>query len=164
LLQLTAVGSTPVQLVFANHIKWEIAAFTENCAKWISDPEMIDISQVGAMSSPQFQKLIKPLVGDAVCRDFQTMVYSISLAHTRQRNGEKHQHTLLELQRMGSTAGERVLRFLEKKITPQSLGSLSRDELQVLFLMIVGAILAIGYAQPVAESPSFPPIEVSCTT
>jgi hypothetical protein len=53
------------------------------------------------------------------------------------------------------------LAFLEKSLKPQSLGKLSKNELQVLFLMLIGTILAVGYAQPVDEFPPFPPTEVS---
>jgi hypothetical protein len=162
--QQIALGSTTVQLNFAAQIIWEISAFTEQSARWIGDPEMTDISQVGAMSSPQFQELIKPFLGDKISRDFQCMVYAISLAHNQQNSIHGHQYTFAELQKIGSLAGESCLRFLEKKLTPQSLANLSRNELQALFLMVVGTILAVGYAQPVGEFPSFPLDDVSFTT
>jgi hypothetical protein len=158
------LGSTPVELAFADDVKWEVGAFTEGCAKWISDSEMMGISQVGAMSSSQFQDMIRPFVGDAVCKCFQGMVYTLSLAHTQQSSAETHQYTAMELQRIGSLSGEHFLAFLEKSLKPQSLGKLSKNELQVLFLMLIGTILAVGYAQPVEEFPPFPPIEVSFLT
>ncbi len=155
------LGSRPVELAFANDLKWEVGAFIEGYAKWISDPEMMGISQVGAMSSPQFQDMIKPFLGDAVCNCFQGMLYTLSLAHTQQRTTEKHQYTVSELQRIGSLSGEHFLAFLEKSLKPQSLGKLSKNELQVLFLMLIGKILAVQYAQPVGDFPPFPPVEVS---
>jgi hypothetical protein len=158
------LGSTPVELAFADDVKWEVGALTEGCAKWISDSEMMGISQVGAISSSQFQDMIRPFVGDAVCKCFQGMVYTLSLAHTQQSSAETHQYTAMELQRIGSLSGEHFLAFLEKSLKPQSLGKLSKNELQVLFLMLIGTILAVGYAQPVEEFPPFPPIEVSFLT
>jgi hypothetical protein len=163
MIQQTVLRSTPVRLGFEDHVTWEIGPFTEECARWISDPDLSNISQVGTMSSPQFQALIKASVGEAASNDFQSMVHAISLAHTLTTTAFKHMYTALELQRIGSLAGERLLSFLEKSLTAQSLGTLSKYELQVLFLMIVGTILAIGYAQPVIESPPFPPMEVSFT-
>jgi len=161
IVQQTALRSSPVQLAFVDYVRWEISAFTAECARWIADPDLTNISQVGAMSSPQFQSMIKSSVGEAISNDFQSMIYAISLAHTQQETGEKHMYTTLELQRIGSLAGERLLCFLEKMLTAQSLGKLSRNDLQVLFLMTVGTLLAIGYARPVSESPPFPPIDVS---
>jgi len=168
MVKQTVLRSMPVQLGFDDHVTWEIGPFSEECARWISGPGLSDpglgaTSQVGAMSSPQFQSLIKASVGEAASNDFQSMIYAISLAHIRTTTGMKHMYTALELQRIGSMAGERLLSFLEKRLTAQSLTSLSRSELQVLFLMIVGTILAIGHAQPVTESPPFPPMEVSFT-
>ncbi|PMD33109.1 hypothetical protein L207DRAFT_639814 [Hyaloscypha variabilis F] len=157
--QQTVLRSTPVQLGFLDHLTWEIDPFTEECARWISDPDLNNICQVGVMSSLQFQTLIKASVGEAASNDFQSMIYAISLAHTQPKTGAKHMYTALELQGIGSLGGERLLSFLEKRLTAQSLGTLSKNELQVLFLMIVGTILAIGYAQPVTESPPFPPME-----
>lgn len=125
---------------------------------------MTGISQVGAMSSPEFQELIKPSVGDGISRDFRCMLYAISLAHTQQYSTQRHEYIVIELQTIGCLAGERCLRFLDKKLTPQSLGSLSRNELQALFLMVLGTVLAIGYAQPVAQSPPFPSPQVSSAT
>jgi hypothetical protein len=121
---------------------------------------MTGISQVGAMSSPKFEQLVKPFVGEGPSRDFRCMIYAISLARTQQNSIRNHQFTVAELQTIGSLAGERCLHFLEKKLTPQSLASLSKNELQALFLMVVGTILAIGYAQPVAESIPFPSNQV----
>jgi hypothetical protein len=155
------LDSPSVELAFAEHVKWDVGSFAETCAKWISNPDMTGISQVGAMSSPQFQNLITPLVGDAISREFRCMVYAMSLAHTQQGATKKQQYTLLELQIMGLTAGEQFLPFLERQLSPQSLANRSRYELQVIFLMIVGTILAIGYARPTVESPPFPSIEVS---
>jgi hypothetical protein len=40
------IVSTPVELAFADHMQWDIDAFTENCAKWISDPEMTGIARL----------------------------------------------------------------------------------------------------------------------
>ncbi|KAN0089708.1 hypothetical protein V8E51_019968 [Hyaloscypha variabilis] len=159
MIQQTVLRSTPVRLGFEDRVTWEIGPFTEECARWISDPGLSNTSQVGAMSLPQFQTLIKASMGEAASNDFQSMIYTISLAHIRTTTGVKHKYTALELRRIGSLAGERLLSFLETRLTAQSLTSLSRNELQVLFLMIVGTILAIGYAQPVTESPPFPPME-----
>lgn len=155
------IVSTPFELAFADRMQWDIDPFTENCAKWINDPEVTDTSQVGAMSSIQFQDLIKPFVGDTISKEFRCMVYAISSARTQQGTAKKHQYTVLELQTLGSLAGEQLLHFLEKQLTPQSLANRSKNEQQVLFLMIIGTILAIGYAQPMVESPPFPSPDVS---
>ncbi|KAE9365634.1 hypothetical protein N431DRAFT_286554, partial [Stipitochalara longipes BDJ] len=151
----------PTEAASGDHVRWEIGAFTEECARWISGPDLTNISLVGAMSSFRFQALIKSSLGEAVSNNFQSMINAISLVHTQRRMRKKYMRPriLLALRKIGSLAGERVLCFLEKSLTAQSLGSLSRNEIQVLFLMIVGTILAIGYSQPITESPPFPPIE-----
>jgi len=163
MIQQTVLRSTPVRLDFEDLVTWEIGSFTEECVWWIGDPDFNNISQVVAMFSLQFQTLIKASVGEAASNDFQSMIFAILLAHFQTTTAWKRMYTALELQQIGFLAGERLLSFLEKRLTAQSLASLSRNELQVLFLMIVGTILAIRYAQPVTESPPFPPMEVSFT-
>jgi len=48
-------------------------------------------------------------------------------------------------------AGHGFLRNLDEKLKAQSLKDCSRDDLQALFLLVVGTILAVGYVEPMAS-------------
>jgi hypothetical protein len=150
-------------------------------AAWLNDPSSSSMSKVGSMSSPQFKALVQPYFGDEASFNFQWMISAVSLAHSQQilpprlddhssestklpeRSEQGNNPIIMVLQRIGAVAGHQFLIFLDKKLTPQSLATLSKEDLQALFLMIMGTILAIEYAQPMKEFPPFPPNEVRFT-
>jgi hypothetical protein len=176
------LASTKITLEFDSQITWSLESLTKEMIAWLNDPSSSSTSKVGSMSSPQFQALVQPSFGDEASIKFQRMMTAISLAHTQQnlpharlddhssesttlheRSEQGNNPIIMELQRIGAVAGHQFLMFLDKKLTPQSLATLSKEDLQALFLMIMGTILAIGYAQPVKEFPTFPPNEVRFT-
>jgi hypothetical protein len=94
------------------------------------------------------------------------MIYAISLAYTQQSSNHEYQISVSDLQKIGALAGKRCLKFLDNTLTASSLAKISKDRnakniLLALFLLGFGTILAIGYAQPVNESPVLPLHEVS---
>jgi hypothetical protein len=94
------------------------------------------------------------------------MIYAISLAYTQRGSDHEYQLSRADLQKIGAFAGKRCLKFLDNTLMASSLARIFKDgsakkTLQALFLLAFGIILAIGYAQPVTESPVFPGTEVS---
>jgi len=161
------LAETPVTLEFASQMTWEINSFTKDVFGWLDSREAASTSKVGAMSSPQFQDLIKPLVGQDVSFTFRLMIYAISLARTQQCSDTKYQLSTSDLQKVGALAGKRCLKFLDKALAASSLATIfknkdSKNKILALFLLAFGAILAIGYAEPASESPAFATNEVSC--
>jgi hypothetical protein len=162
----TVLAETPVTLEFASQMTWEIDSFTSDIFEWLGSGEAASTSKVGAMSSPQFQDLIKPLVGHDISFTFRLMIYAISLARTQQCSDTKYQLSTPDLQKIGALAGKRCLKYFNNTLTASSLAKIIKDrefkkKLQALFLLAFGAILAIGYAEPASESPSFATDEVS---
>ena len=160
------LAPTPVTLEFSSQMTWEIDSFSNEVLTWLNSRELGSTSKVGVMSSPQFQDLIQPLVGNSISTSFRLMIYAISLARTQQSLDHEYQLSIADLQNIGGFAGKRCLRFLDNTLTASSLARIFRDRnakkiLQTLFLLIFGTILAIGYAQPITESPVFPRNEVS---
>jgi hypothetical protein len=155
------LAATPVTLEFSSQMTWDIDSFSNDILTWLNSSELPSTSKVGAMSSPQFQDLIKPLVGNDISTSFRLMLYAISLAHTQQSSNHEYQLSLADLRKIGALAGKRCLRFLDNTLTASSLAKIFKDRnakkiLQALFLLAFGTILAIGYAQPITESPVFP--------
>jgi hypothetical protein len=106
------------------------------------------------MSSPKFLDLIKPAVGDDAATNFQRMMYAQTLAY-HQSTSAGGQY-VLNMQQIGSMARHHWLAILDQKLIPQSLANGSKDDLQALFLLIIGIILAVGYTKPVCDFPLFP--------
>jgi hypothetical protein len=178
------LASTKITLKFYPQITCFLESLTKEMAAWLKDPSSSNTSKVGSLSSPQFQALVQPSrsFGDEASINFQCMISAASLAHTQQnlpharlnddssestklpeRSKQGNNPIIMELQQIGAFAGHQFLIFLDKKLTPQSLATLSKEDLQALFLIIMGTILAIGYAQPMKEFPPFPPKEVRFT-
>jgi hypothetical protein len=160
------LAATPVTPQFSCQMTWEIDSFNNDIFMWLNSSEAASTSKVGAMSSSQFQDMIKSLVSDDVSTSFRLMLYAISLANTQQSSDHEYQLSVANLQKVGALAGKHCLRFLDNTLTAASLAKIfkqrnGKEALQALFLLAVGTILAIGYAQPITESPVFPRNEVS---
>jgi hypothetical protein len=160
------LAATPVAPEFSSQMKWEIDSFSNDVLTWLNSREPASTSKVGAISSPHFQDLIKPFVDNDISTSFRLMIYAISLAHIQQNSDHEYQLSIADLQKIGAFAGKRCLKFLDNSLTVSSLVRIFKDRnakktLQALFLLAFGTILAIGYAQPVTESPVFPGTEVS---
>jgi hypothetical protein len=82
------------------------------------------------------------------------MIYAVSRAYTQSTASGKHLLSISELLQIGSLAGHKFLRSLDKKLEAQSLNNCSRADLQALFLLVTGTILAIGYTEPAANKAS----------
>jgi hypothetical protein len=107
---------------------------------------------------------VKPSVGENTSTDFQQIIYAVSLAYTQPTAPGKDPLSIFELLQVGSLAGHKFLKSLDKKLKAQSLNSCSRANLQALFLLVTGTILAISYTEPAANGASSrnvsPPISI----
>jgi hypothetical protein len=99
------LAATPVTHVFSSQMTWEIDSFSNGILTWLNSRELASTSKVGAMSSPQFQDLIKPLVGNDISTSFRLMIYAISLAYTHRGSDHEYQLSRAYLQKIGAFAG-----------------------------------------------------------
>jgi hypothetical protein len=106
-----------------------------------------DTSKVGTLATPQFSKLVERSLDQASRTNFQRMMYAISLAYTQPTAPENHLLDPIDLYQIGSVAGHSLLKVLDKKLKPESLKKCSEDDLQALFLLVVGTILTVGYTE-----------------
>jgi hypothetical protein len=81
------------------------------------------------------------------------MIYAESLAYTQPTAPDKHYLSIPELRQIGAIAGHEVLKCLDNKLKPQSLRDCSYGDIQALFLLVFGTILAISYTVPSPEDP-----------
>ena len=96
--------------------------------------------------------LLKPSIEEDSLTSFQRMLFAKSLAYTQPTTAVKHYLSVLELQLIGAMAGHHFIKILDQKLKPQSLGAYSKDNLQALFLLVVGTILDVGYSEPIQNT------------
>lgn len=77
---------------------------------------------------------------DAERKNFQIMLYAVSLAFTQANAKHKNTLDVLELHQIGTINGHEILKYLEKRLKPQSLKGASFIDIQVLFLVVFGTI------------------------
>jgi hypothetical protein len=148
------LASAEIILDFSSQVTWDLEILVNDVVDWLNDLSISYTSKVGTLSSHQFLELTKPSVGENISIDFQQMIYAVSLAYTQSTASGKHFFSISELLQIGSLAGHKFLRSLDKKLEAQSLNNCSRADLQALFLLATGTILAIGYTEPAANKAS----------
>jgi hypothetical protein len=144
----SALALESIHLDFELGVTWDLAALVNDIVDWLANPSMSQTSKVGTLSSPKFVNLIESSVGEPVRKNFQLMVYGISLAYTQP---VQHPLTASEIHQIGCIAGCEFLKVLDEALRPQSLKTYSIYDLRSLFLMIFGAILSVGYCQPALD-------------
>jgi hypothetical protein len=144
-----------ITLNFRSQITWNLPALVLELVEWLNTPQLSTTSKVGLLSYPSFLDLVEPYVGAEISISFQRMLYAESLAYTQPTSDEKHHLSVPELQQIGAVAGHNVLTFLDLKLKSDSLRSASKHDLEAMFLLLVGTILAVGYSNPKmsAENP-----------
>ena len=148
------LASVKIILDFASKITWDLEVLVNDVVDWLNDLSVSYTSKVGTLSSHHFLELVKPSVGETISTDFQQMIYAVSLAYTQPTASGKDPLSISELLQVGSLAGHKFLKSLDKKLEAQSLNDCSRADLQALFLLVIGTILAIGYTEPAANKAS----------
>ncbi|KAK0719167.1 hypothetical protein B0H67DRAFT_485823 [Lasiosphaeris hirsuta] len=135
-------------------------AFNDTLTSWLTNPNISlpNGSIVGlccsSLLSVQFHD--ESLSDDGLTTEFRRFLLATSLTHTgwRGRRGELKPR---DLAAVGHVSGYRLIKRLDRVLTPQFLAKCGKESCQVLFLLVLGTILGIGYsASAQTESPSFP--------
>ena len=141
-------------------------AFNNTMVSWLTDPDfhLPNGSIVGLCCSSllglQFQE--DAAAGtDGLITDFRRFLLATSLAHAGWRDGG-NTIKARDLCAAGQISGYRLIKRLDRILTPQFLARCGRDACQVLFLLVLGAVLGVGYSSSQLEdhSPEFPSAEL----
>jgi len=128
--------------------------FNTTLTSWLTDPSFSfpHGSVVGlccsSLLSLQFQDP-DPLGDDGLMVEFRRFLLATSLAHS----GWTGEILEEELRVAGHVAGYRLIKRLDRILTPQFLAKFSRESTQVLFLLVLGAVLGVGYSTAMPPSP-----------
>ncbi|KAK4129838.1 hypothetical protein N657DRAFT_640503 [Parathielavia appendiculata] len=160
------------------------AAFNKTMLSWLTDPDfqLPNGSIVGLCCSSllglQFQEEEESTTGNSSSTEgaglmsgFRRFLLATSLVHAGWRdnsnNSNNSSKTLptRDLCAAGQTSGYRLLKHLDRVLTPQFLAGCGRQSCQVLFLLVLGAVLGVGCSASPAfledrhhyhQSPTFP--------
>lgn len=142
-------------------------AFNNTMVSWLTDPDfhLPNGSIVGLCCSSllglQFPE--DATVGtDGLLTDFRRFLLATSLTHARWRDSSLKMIQARDICAAGQVSGYRLLKRLDRILTPQFLSRIGRDSCQVLFLLVLGAVLGVGYSASQLEdhSPQFPSVEM----
>lgn len=142
-------------------------AFNNTMVSWLTDPDfhLPNGSIVGLCCSSllglQFPE--DAAAGtDGLLTDFRRFLLATSLTHARWRDSSLKVVQARDICAAGQVSGYRLLRRLDRILTPQFLSRTGRDSCQVLFLLVLGAVLGVGYSGSQLEdhSPQFPSAEM----
>jgi hypothetical protein len=141
-------------------------AFNNTMVSWLTDPDfhLPNGSIVGLCCSSllglQFPE--DAAAGtDGLLTDFRRFLLATSLTHARWRDSSLKVIQARDICAAGQVSGYRLLKRLDRILTPQFLSRIGRDSCQVLFLLVLGAVLGVGYSASQLEdhSPQFPSAE-----
>ncbi|KAK4234247.1 hypothetical protein C8A03DRAFT_47373 [Achaetomium macrosporum] len=150
--------ATPAHFTLASNA----APFNNTMLAWLTDPDfhLPNGSIVGLCCSSLLGLQFPQSEGDGLLSDFRRFVLATSLAHAGWRDRDSSSSRPLktaDLCAAGQASGARLLRRLDRVLTPQFLARCGREPCQVLFLLVLGAVLGVGYSSSQLLSPEFPP-------
>ncbi|KAK4152673.1 hypothetical protein C8A00DRAFT_44275 [Chaetomidium leptoderma] len=142
------------------------AAFNNTMVSWLTDRDfhLPNGSIVGLCCSSllglQFQDETTTDTDDLVT-DFRRFLLATSLTHAGWRDSSSSAAKARDLCAAAQISGCRLIKRLDRVLTPQFLARFDRDSCQVLFLLVLGTVLGVGYSSSRLEhdSPEFPAAE-----
>lgn len=138
--------------------------FNDTLENWLTDPSSkfpngsIVALCCSNLLSIHFQE---ELLDDDLLPEFQKFLLATTLAHSGWHARDMKRR---ELCAAGHISGYRLIKRLDRILTPQFLSQCSPEYCQVLFLLLLGTILGVGYSSTQLSnsdpSPSFPAAEM----
>ncbi|KAL8823162.1 MAG: hypothetical protein Q9191_006119 [Dirinaria sp. TL-2023a] len=138
--------SEHIELDFNELVKWDIDALSIDFATWmaVDNVSSAATSRVGILSSVECQGLLLKYLDDDLCTSFRLLIKASSLLYNHTDHPHpQYDHEQLDLIR--ASAGAKLLVSLETALKNTVLAKASKEKLMSLFLVLLGAIIAITY-------------------
>lgn len=138
------ISEANVNLYFTVPFEWNTSAVSNYMAAWLRETQPSDASPVGIMSCARFCTMLPAIVDQEVARMLKLLVYVASILHT----GDRDPYSVLstdDLLKLASHDGAEVTNFLHSSLKPNGLAQRSLEDLNALFLIVLGAIVAVTY-------------------
>ena len=151
-----AIELGDVQLAFDSEVCWDLDSICFEFACWISHEHSgpASTSRVGILSSAKFEILLDNIISRDLRRAFRILseTSSVLYNHEGDTNLLWKGYSPAALTTFRSFAGTLVLQHLEKALNNHALARYSLRELKVMFLIIFGTIIAVGYSKSVSPT------------
>ena len=134
------------ELRFKEVVHWDVDALCTDFATWMTadTTQPVATSRVGVLSSMQCQKLLFGYLNDDLCKYLPLLVRTSSLLYNRQDSPHPC-YTYEQLSSARSLLGNELLINLETALKPIALSKKSKQQLEALFLIVFGTIIAVVY-------------------
>ena len=134
------------ELHFKEVVHWDVSALCTDFATWMTadNAQPAATSRVGVLSSMQCQRLLCRYLDDDLCIHLPLLVRTSSLLYNRQDSPHPC-YTNEHLSSARSLLGNELLKNLETALKPTSLSKNSKQQLEVLFMVVFGTIIAVVY-------------------
>ena len=134
------------ELLFKEVVHWDVSALCTDFATWMTadNAHPAATSRVGVLSSMQCQRLLCRYLDDDLCIYLPLLVRTSSLLYNRQDSPHPC-YTNEHLSSARSLLGNELLKNLETALKPTSLSKNSKQQLEVLFMVVFGTIIAVVY-------------------
>ena len=134
------------ELRFKEVVHWDVDALCTDFATWMTadTTQPVATSRVGLLSSMQCQKLLFGYLNDDLCKYLPLLVRTSSLLYNRQDSPHPC-YTYEQLSSARSLLGNELLINLETALKPIALSKKSKQQLEALFLVVLGTIIAVVY-------------------
>ena len=151
-----------VQLDFRSEF-WNLDTITRDFAQWMSNQQLTPASRsrVGILSSFKLTRLLSTLLSGNMSQNCRLLVETSSALYNRGIQQDYAGYNPIELWRIRSFAGNKVLKGLEKVLNNNALSHASLFELKALFLILFGTIVSVGYSGQLMLSGIVSPV-VGC--
>ena len=156
-----------VQLGFVPESYWNLDFITQDFAQWMSNQQLTptSTSRVGILSSFNLTRLLSISTPGDMSQNFRLFVEtSLALynrgfhqgyASTLYNHGFQQEYAgynLVDLWRIRSFAGNKVLDGLQGVLKNNALSRAPLSELKALFLVLFGTIVSVGYSGQMTQS------------
>ncbi|KJR80286.1 uncharacterized protein SPSK_05097 [Sporothrix schenckii 1099-18] len=147
--------------------------FEDTLLRWLTSPDHAPPDGTSSIVALLYDVVghedsLRAAVDDRLPADFQTFLFTTSLAHSGWRGGGDNNGSATatgtstrtvshrDLCIAGHVCGSRIVRRLDRVLTPQFLAKCDRTTHRALLLLVVGVILGVSYSTRLTTSPSFP--------
>ncbi len=135
-----------VQLDIDPEFDWSLDTITRDFAQWMSNRQPTSTSRVGILSSFNLTRLLSTLVPSNMSQEFRLFVETSSALYNRGFQQEYAGYNSIDLWRIRSFTGDKVLVGLQGVLNNNALSRASLLELKALFLILFGTIVSVGYS------------------
>lgn len=131
-----------------SNVHWDLEYISKNFAQWLGSPYVspASFSRVGILCSFKLIHLLSDFLPEILIQHFRLLMETSSILYYNGNPCGYAEYSHIDLCLVRSFLGTKVLNGLEKALASTALAKATVHELQALFLMLFGTIIAVSYS------------------